>query len=344
MPAPNDLTPEEEQAFIEHGVQPSGPGMEPTGEPNQPAPEAAPAVEAPAVTTIPVARDPAGRFAPLPNAAQPDPNAPPVQATPPIVDQAAQPQPGAPPPGFVPHQALHEARQQLLQQRQIAQLAQTRMNALLASQQAAQQAAEPMPDLATDPIGYMQAMESRIERFEQERQQEQQSRQIDSAIEQDEASFSLSFPDYNNAAQHYVQSRAQELLHFYPPEQAQTIMMNEARQMAREAWQRGVPAAQMVYQMAQARGYQPGMAPLAPQQPFQPAAQPGFTAPTAVQQVQQVQRGQAATRTLSGGSGSAAPATLNAEAVLAMSDEEFAEYCKLGSKGANAAFAALAGH
>lgn len=331
MPAPNDLTPEEEQAFIEHGVQPSGPGVEPTGEPSPGQVDNEPA--APVVGTVPVARDATGRFAPLPNAAQP---VIPVEQTAPPTSPD-QPTPPPPPPGYVPHQALHEARQREQQARAAAQLAQTRMNALLTRQAMAEAATVPeMPDIETNPLGYMQAMEQRIANFEQSRAEEQQNRQLDNAMENDEATFSMEHPDYNTAAHHYVMSRAQELMHLYPPDQVQQIMLNEARQMAREAWSRGMPAAQMVYGMAQARGYVPGGQPgFVP-----PAAQPGITP---VQQVQQVQRGQAVTRTLSGSGGGAPAGQLNAEALLAMSDEEFADYCKLGSKGANAAFATVAG-
>lgn len=364
MPVPNDLTPEEEAMFGNHGVEPAGAGAEPTGESNQPVteqpatphgdrqPRAANGQFAPATQEQPQEQQPADPNAPTdPNAAPADPNAPPADPN----------APGQPPQGFVPHAAMHAERlraNQLAQQN--AQLV-ARTNAILMARQ--QQQPEPLPDLNTDPVGYVQALGERQEQFFRQQQEDQQNQQIDSAINQDEQTFRSYTPDYDQASDHYVQSRAQELLHFYSPQQAQQIMLQEARQMAQEAWQRGIPAAQMVYQMAQARGYRPGTAAPQPQaqqmspqgfnngqpapvQPAQPGyapvttaaapAQPGITPQ---QQVQAIRQGQGAARSLSTGAGSAAPAQLNAEALLAMSDEEFEQHFGLGTKGANARFA-----
>lgn len=267
----------------------------------------------------------------------------------------AEEQPAAPPQGFVPHAALHQARMQAQQAQQQLLALQARTNAILAAQQP--QAAE-LPDLDEDPVGYVRGLEARLRQFEDERNENVFNSRIDNAMMQDEASFRAYTPDYDAASEHYVQSRAQELLALYTPQQAQSIMMQEARQMAQEAWQRGIPAAQMVYQLAHARGYQPGAAPQTPPTAFAPPAAPQQPQPAAIAPqpspapvnapvltpaavVAAAQAGQAATRTLSTGAGAPATAQLNAEALLNMSDEEFENYLRLGTKGANARFAAI---
>lgn len=356
MPAEHDFTDEELQEFAQHGVIITQGAPAATAN-EDPAPAAAPAA-APAEGAADPApaegqpRDPAtGQFAPKQEGQAPAP-ADPNAADPNAAPQGTQP--GAPPPGFVPHQALHQERQQRQQIAQQMATLQARTNAILAARQ---QPELQLPDLNEDPVGYVRGLEERLRQFEESQAIETQNRQIESAIEVEENTFRSYTPDYDQASAYYVQSRAQELLAFYPPQQAQQIMMAEARQMATEAWQRGIPAPQMVYTMAQARGYRPGApagsstAPLQPQggapQPQATAPSPGTVpavpngAPAAAAVVAAAQQGQAATRTLSGGSGAASTTNLNAEALLSMSDEEFEQYLKLGTKGANARFAAI---
>lgn len=335
MPVPNDLTPEEEQAFIEHGVEPSGPGMEPTGEPNQPVQE--PLVN-PHQDRV---RDDSGRFTAKPEATA-EPVVPAVPVAP-VAEATAggtppAPAPEAPPPGFVPIAALHEAR---MKERTVAQqmaTLQARTNALLANRQ---QQVE-MPDLAKDPVAYVETLEARLAAFEASRNEEQQYRAIDNALDQDEQMFKMVTPDYHDASQHYVMSRGRELLLTNTPEQAQQIMLGEVRQIAQQAWQRGIPAAQMIYQYAESRGYVPNSG---GQQQFQPAtpAVPAAPAANAQSRVAAVAAGQQASRSLSGGTGGASVTELNATELLNMSDEEFEAHLKLGQKGANARFAGIGG-
>lgn len=348
MPAEHDFTDEELQEFAQHGVTITQGA--PAASANEPEPVPAAASEEPeAAHAEGQPRLENGQFAPKPEGqsaaeetAPADPNAPQGQ------------QPGAPPPGFVPHQALHQERAQRQALTQQMATLQARTNAVLAARQ---QPDLQLPDLQEDPVGYVRGLEERLRQFEETQAIENHNRQVEQAIEAEEQTFRSYTPDYDQASAYYVQSRAQELLAFYTPQQAQQIMVQEARQMATEAWQRGVPAPQMVYTMAQARGYRPGMAAASSTPPVQPqgqqpqpqsvptspvtipAAQPG--APSAAAVVAAAQHGQQATRTLSGGSGAATAAQMNAEALLNMSDEEFEAYLKLGQKGANARFAAI---
>lgn len=337
MPAPNDLTPEEEAQFVEHGVQPSGPGGEPIAEGQEEQQGAEPqgqeqGGEPPAQTQEPAPgelgsnRRADGQFK---SKAELDADAA-TLASQGQGGQQAQPR-------MVPHEALHETRQQLAESRRQAQMLTTRMNAILMAQQGKPGQQEQMPDLATNPAEYIQALADRLERFEQGRAEEQQIRQVEMSLGQDEEIFSQSVPDYDQASDYYVQSRARELLQFYPPQEAQRILTNEAHNIAQQAWARGQSAAAMVYGLAQARGYAPANTAADPvRNPIPPR-----NGPTPQAQVEAIGQGRAASRSLSGGGAGAGTTQLNAEALLNMSDEEFEAYLQLDKKGANERFAAV---
>lgn len=377
MPAPNDLTPEEERMFVEHGVQPAGPGREPVSDGDGAAQqgdvtEGGQSVHQPQQHSD---REPPQQTAAEALAAQqqeqqvqqqePDREALRQQVNPKRengqfkskeeieteVDQliaGQQQQQQAPPPGFVPLAALHEARNRERQFAQQLSLAQTRMNALL-SARAPQEQGLQLPDLNENPVAYVAALGERLEQLENQRIAEAQNRQIDNALEQDEHAFAAVVPDYEEASDYFAKSRAQELLNFYPPQQAHEILVKEARNIAQQAWQRGIPAAQAVYQLAQARGYQPQNTAANPVQhplqgfPPQQGQQQVPRGPTPQAQIQAVQKVQQnGPRSLSGGAGGGnRTEALNANALLNMSDEEFEQYLGLGTKGASARFAAI---
>lgn len=341
MAVENELTTEERAEFAEHGVtfnDPAATDQAPAGD-LAPAAEAAPVVEAPAAAPAPAAvvietaRDPAtGQFV-----------TPPVAevATPPIDPATGLPSvpvAGAPPPGFVPHAALHAERQRSADLARQMQVAQTRMNALITSRQTAP---DPLPDPEVDPVAFLEALGDRVVSLQQQRQEETVQRQMDTSIETDENTFTAYTPDYPDASNHYVQSRAAELLINHTMDAAREIMTNEVRQIAQAAWQRGIPAAQMIYELAQTRGYKAGGAP-ATTRPLAAPAAPAAVALTPAAIVAAANAGQAHQRSLSGPGGGASK-ELDANALLAMSDEEFADYMKLDTKGANERFALVAG-
>lgn len=337
MAVENDLTAEERAEFGEHGVTftddapaigdvdaAAAPIVGEVLEPAVVTPEPAVVTPEPAVLTL--ARDPAtGQF--VTPAAEPGID--------PVTGRPSAPVAGAPPPGFVPHAALHAERQRYAELARGMQTAQSRMNAMLASQRTDP---EPLPDPEQQPIEFLEALGQRVVEIQQARQEETQHRQIDNSIEQDEATFQSYTPDYPMASNHYVQSRAAELLLTHSREATQQIMTNEVRQIANAAWQKGIPAAQMIYDIAKSRGYVPG-APTPTPTPT-PAPAPAALTPAAV--VAAAAAGKQQARSLSGPGGGAAK-ELDASALLAMTDDEFADYMKLGSKGANARFEAIAG-
>ncbi len=361
MPAPNDLSPEEEAMFAEHGVEPAGQGGEPVIENagdeqqlddggQQPVEEQHGDRQPQPVAEVSRHRED-GTFK-TKEEFEADVAAAQAAQQGQQGQEQQQGQQQQPEKKFVPLEALHEARQREAEARRQAQTLMTRMNAILAQRQQQQgdDGLEQMPSLEEDPVGYIRAMENRLAAFERTRQEENQYREIDSAINQDEQMFTASVPDYDQASDHYVQSRAQELLAFHTPAEAQRILTAEARRIATEAWQRGMSAAQVVYQLAQARGYSPQNTaadplrnPIPPrpqlQQP-QPQQQQNGQQPTARQRVAATRQGQEVSRSLSGGAAAGA-AQLNAEALLNMSDEEFEAQLALGSKGANNRFAQI---
>lgn len=349
MPAPNPLTPEEEEEFAQHGVASSGQGGEPIADENQQddgqqqqddqqqqqGEEQQPPSRHREDGTFKTKEEFEAEMAEFQQ----------KQGT----QQKPEGQQQQEEPKTVPLAALHAERQRAAEAVRRASLAETRMNAMLLAQQqrGERRGASAMPKLDEDPAGYIQALEARLEKFEQAREEENQFRQIDTALEQDEELFAMTTPDYHQASDYYVKSRAKELLQFYPPDEAQRIMVQEARSIANEAWQRGTSAGQVIYTLAQARGYVSGQG----QQNQQDQGQQGQQGRQG-QQKQQSQRSnaqstirdirhaQSQSKSLGGGGG-AGTKELNAEALLAMNDEEFEEYLGLGQKGANARFAAI---
>jgi hypothetical protein len=248
MPAPNDLTPEEEAEFANHGVPSAGPGREPLGEapPAQQGQQSqddgqqgqSSAQDDGQGQQTQQPRDDSGRFAsPQQQGQQQQGQQPADQGQQGQQQQGQQQQGQQPEPGqegdqggeprMVPLAALHQERQQRARLAQRVQLAETRLNAMLSRQAPEQQ--EAMPDINQDPAGYIVALEQRLQRFEQERAETTQNQQLDSSISADEETFTAIRPDYPQASDYFVQSRAQELLAFHPPAEAQKLMLQEAK-------------------------------------------------------------------------------------------------------------------
>lgn len=337
MPFGNDLTPEEEAEFTAQGVTSLPPRDEigrftSAAEPAPAEPVVEVVVEAPAVPAVPTPPAPAAPVTPEAPAATPE--APASEAA-------------APPPGFVPHAALHQERIRAQQAIQQSATVLARANAIL--NRVRGEPATPMPDMQADPVAYLTALEERVGQAEQVRQQETQTNQIDTLLTQDENTFALLQPDYEQASEHYLRSRVTELEAIGATrEEIQLALTQEARAIAQQSWQRGVPAAKTIYTLAQARGYQTPQPTADPvPQPAVPTPQPAPTpapvsvAPSAT--IAAIQAGQAAGRSLSGAAGGGAAAIPNAEALASMTDEEFEAALGIGQRGANSRFQSILG-
>jgi hypothetical protein len=185
-----------------------------------------------------------------------------------------------------------------------------------------------VPDVNVDPVGHFEARsriaEQRIEAMDKWRQQQEQTttantnaRRISEIAQNSEAEFSKANPDYADAFAHLKGARDKTLesMGYKDPVQRQNIMAHEAIQLAATALQNGLSPAEVVYNMAKAQGY----AKAAPPPPAAPTPTP------IAKKIETVARGQAATQSLGQANGSA-PTEISAEAVLKMSDAEFAKW------------------
>jgi hypothetical protein len=253
MPVPNDLTAEEEKLFGEHGVTSAGPGSEPVLD-DQQSGEQQHGDRTQQQQQQP--RDAEGKF--VRNDEQQDQQQSQQQSGDQSQQRGGEQQGGDDQgqPKMVPHAALHAERLRVAEVSRRASLAEARLNALLTKQRGEEGLPE-MPSLEENPAEYVLALEKRLGQFEQGYRQEQETRQIDTAITHDEDLFKGTVQDYDAASDYYVQSRARELLQFYAPDEARELMLKEARSIARESWSRGRSAAETVYNLAMARGYNP---------------------------------------------------------------------------------------
>lgn len=246
-----------------------------------------------------------------------DAAAPAAQVTANTADAAAaQPEQ----PKMVPYQALQEERrmrQQLARERaEMEQRVEQRLAAL--QQQLAPPPPAP-PDPTTDPVGFLahqqQTVSQQVEQLARQQQAAQQQAQIAAAeqqlarkILQAEAEFRTQAPDYDNALSHLHALRVRELQVLGHDEAAaQEQSLRELKQAAFVHAAHGRSPAEVMYGLAKVRGY---------------ASKPQAPTVTPAEQMQMAQRGTQAATSLGGGGGTAGK--LDAKALLAMSDEEFA--------------------
>jgi hypothetical protein len=104
-------------------------------------------------------------------------------------------------PKMVPHAALHAERLRFAEVYAVASMAEARMNALVDASSRGKPAAPESPSLEENPAEYILALERRLEEFAQGRQEEQETRQIDTALTNDEDLFKLSVQDYEEASE-----------------------------------------------------------------------------------------------------------------------------------------------
>lgn len=257
-----------------------------------------------------------------PSAPAPSPAPAPAPPAPEAAAPAAEPaQPEQP--KMVPYQALQEERrmrQQLARERvEMEQRVEKRLEAL--QQQLAPQPPA-APDPTTDPVGFLahqqQTVSQQVDQLTRQHQQTQQQaqmaaaeQQLTSRIVQSEAAFRASAPDYDQALGHLHSLRVKELQVLGSDEAAaHEQSVRELRQAAFFHAAHGRSPAEVMYGLAKVRGYGPPQAP----------------AVTPAEQMAMAQRGTQAAASLGGGGGTAG--RLDAKALLAMSDEEFAEATK----------------
>lgn len=228
----------------------------------------------------------------------------------------------------VPLAALHEERQRrkeaadlLKQERAAREALERRVEERLAALQQAMTPQTPAPDFESDPAGALRhqitqvGQEARATREQVESWQQHQARQQQLAatvdtVQRHEAEFKAATPDYQEAVSFMLASRTREFEAL--GNDAMTAQQLAAQEMAQGALMnaaQGRNPAEIAYRLAKARGYTP--------KGSDPAAK-----------LQTQQRGVAASKSL--GSGGATKGSTSVEALLSMSDEDFAAATKGG--------------
>lgn len=202
----------------------------------------------------------------------------------------------------------------------------------LAQRQQPQQAAQEtvIPDVNVDPVGHFQAKFAESERKLQDvtKWRETQDanatamnnvRELTGIAMRHETEFSKTTPDYQDAAAYVREARDKELdyMGYKDPAVRNQIIQQDALQIAAQALQGNLNAAEVVYNIAKARGYQAKAAALVA--PIAPAKSPDAV------KIATVAKGQAATQSLGQVNGESVP-DLSPDAILKMSDAEFTKW------------------
>ncbi len=124
------------------------------------------------------------------------------------------------------------------------------------------------PDV--DPIGAMKQLRAKVaayeaqDRLERENEEQRQRREtaigrVEQRLQEHETDFREDHPDYDDAARHYAQARARELLGFGISEgNVKTMLREEFAVLAQRAMEARKNPAAVVYEMAKGRGYKRG--------------------------------------------------------------------------------------
>lgn len=228
---------------------------------------AAKATDAPAVAPEPVAADPAPEPAPATDAA---PEPPPPQ------DEAPEEHDRR-----VPLKALQEERQKRAEaerraaevERKIAELS-ARFDQVAPKQPEA----PPPPDPETDPIGALKYQNEQLRELRTREEQARYEQELNAVAYRAATEFAAQAPDYRDAYQYAINSRAMELRALGTPDHAiPDILHREEMNLIATAHSNGRNPAEAIYQFAKARGFQapqpapatmavaPAPAPVAPQ-------------------------------------------------------------------------------
>lgn len=238
--------------------------------------------------------------------------------------QAPEAEAGKPPQGTVPQGALHAEREKRkgVEQELAAAREQLAAIAKMREQIASRKPAE-LP--AADDPAALEHLRQRVAEQDQnlnrigqhidtQAANQAEAQQLGAVVSASEAEYRQQQPDYDNAIQHVVEARARELaLYGLAPAQIQQTIADEAMDIVRSAVAQGRNPAELGYQIALSRGYRPQQA------EDQPAAQPTSGAAATVAALGAAK---ASSRSLGQAAGST-PQQLNAEAIVALSPDEF---------------------
>jgi hypothetical protein len=213
--------------------------------------------------------------------------------------------------------------------------------------------ADPAPDFATDPAGFirhnfdslnqtLQQVSQRIQQVEagntklsHAQQQAQAVAELDAWGSAQEAAFARDVPDYQSAVAHLAAARTAQLqaIGVDAPEQIRAAIISDVRGLAHRAREGQRNFGEMLYELAKANGYRQSAA--AP--PATAAAQPAArVAPVAENAAERLIRGQEMATTI-GATGGAPSGEVSVQRIASMSDADFdAYYASVKKRGASA--------
>lgn len=224
-----------------------------------------------------------------------------------------------PPEGYVAHGAFHEERER----RKALQSQMEAMEKRFAETLAKLNPPAPPPDPNQDFPGHVQhhfnqfaqktqELEKKVSGFEQMTQQQQEEARFVQAYSAAAQQFASRQPDFQNAYNHWLTGRLEELKDAgYTEEQALHIRAAEEKGLVAKAFEDGVNPAERLFAVAKRRGYT--VPSVSPAEVVKPAVDP-------LEKLKQIEAGQKATPQM-GGSGMKPKLTLGA--VAQMSDDEF---------------------
>lgn len=234
-------------------------------------------------------------------------------------EAAEAPEAAKPPPGMVPQQALHqerERRKEIERQFQETQRAMAEMQAQIQAMTAPKEQPIVVPDPVLQPEAFKQwqieQIKSHAEKLaevERNALAAQQETVLMQRLNHDVAQFKASTPDYDNAFQHAVKGRQEELAFYgYSQEQIAQQIEVDVRALVQQAYTQGRNPAELFYAYAKMRGYAPAQAP----------------AQQAAQQVQAFAEAQRQTQSLAPAGGPSNDGGVTLETLAKMSEAELA--------------------
>ncbi len=245
---------------------------------------------------------------------------------------------------FVPHQALHKERErrkgvetelQAVRERQArADERLAVLNEILASEGDGRKPATDKPVEPIDPqadplgalqqaLGHIQRLEKHIKDRETQQGERESARAMQSAYQNDALRYVQDAPDFKDAYKYLIEGRHRELeaMGMTDANQRNQFIANEERSLVSQAFQLKRSPAQMIHNLAIARGFAPTAAP----------AQNGDPAKAHAEKIERIANGQKAAGASLSGAGGSSGEGLTAAALADMSEEDFAAMsAKLG--------------
>ena len=218
---------------------------------------------------------------------------------------------------MVPQEALHAAREEAKALKAQLSTIEGRFNEVLQRIPKPQEPQAPPKAIEDDPIGVIKQHEAEFQAWRQQQVQQHQFMQLQNVVSQHEEQFRAEQPHYDAALTHVTAARSAEYraLGLSEPQIAQALQ-NDAANMAVHALRMGRNPAEMVYNLAVARGFAPAVA----EKPAEAPKSAEVPAVPADKQMEMLEAGVAASKTLQGGTGGTGD--LDLRALSSMSSKE----------------------